>query len=175
MTLVPEEPKPGTVNTGLTKEQQEIAKRLRVKAPTRTPGGPGGTGQTPAPPNMIQEQTGEPLSERVLRQIRSGEIDEERLLPSTDKRRSDVAKKVQRMRDGRGWYIFVQGNSHTVATAKAPQRRNAELAVIHEASRWRAEIERYIPECVEEFDQMLRRALDTPKAGNQEESPRARG
>ena len=74
------------------------------------------------------------------------------------------------MRDGRGWYIFVQANSDTVATGKAPQRRNAELAVIHEASRWRGDIERYAPECVEEFDRMLKSALDTPKAGNREES-----
>ena len=160
-----------TKTTGLTEQQQEIAKRLRIKTPARTPGAPGGTAHAPTPPGIIQAQNGEePLSERVLRQIRSGEIDEERLLPTTEKRRSDVAKKLQRMRDGRGWYIFVQANSDTVATGKAPQRRNAELAVIQEASRWRGDIERYAPECVEEFDRMLKSALDTPKAGNRVEN-----
>ena len=72
---------------GLTEQQQEIAKRLRIKAPARTPGRPAGAAHAPAPPGIIQEQSGEePLSDRVLRQIRSGEIDEERLLPTTEKR-----------------------------------------------------------------------------------------
>ena len=39
----------------------------------------------------------EPLAERVLRQVRSGELDESRLLPSAEKRARDVGKKLDRL------------------------------------------------------------------------------
>ena len=39
----------------------------------------------------------EPLAERVLRQVRSGKLDESRLLPSAEKRTRDVGKKLDRL------------------------------------------------------------------------------
>ena len=78
----------------------------------------------------------------MLRQIRSGEIDEKRLLPAEEKRRNDVAKKLERMRQGKGWYMFVQATAETAGTGKAPQRRNAELALVQEGTCWRGEVER---------------------------------
>ena len=39
----------------------------------------------------------EPLAERVLRQVRSGQLDESRLLPSAETRARDVVKKLHRL------------------------------------------------------------------------------
>ena len=49
----------------------------------------------------------EPLAERVLRQVRSGELDESRLLPSAEKRARDVGKKLDRLAARQGWYTFM--------------------------------------------------------------------
>ena len=156
--------------TERAQRQADIARRLRIKAPTSTATEAAETATAPTPGARTQgESEEEPLSNRVLRQIRSGKIDEERLLPTEEKRRNDVAKKLERMRQGKGWYVFVQANAHTAGTGKAPQRRNAELAVVHEASRWRKEVERYAPDHLEEFDKMLNAGLDTPKAGSRDE------
>ena len=67
----------------------------------------------------------EPLAHRVLRQVRAGTLDEFRLLPTADKRAHDVAKKLDRLAARQGWYIFLAGQAHAVATGKAPAKRNA--------------------------------------------------
>ena len=64
----------------------------------------------------------EPLAERVLRQVRSGKLDEARLLPSAEKRARDVGKKLDRLAAQQGWYIFMAGQAYAVATGKAPAK-----------------------------------------------------
>ena len=151
--------------------QAAIAAKLRIKVPAKTATEPAGPTPTPAPRGRPPLESGEePLSDRVLRQIRTDEIDEERLLPNEEKRRNDVARKLDRMRQGKGWYLYVQANAHTAGTGKAPQRRNAEVALVQEGSRWRKEIERYAPEDLEEFDTMLKSSLETPEPGSRPES-----
>ena len=73
-------------------------------------------GRTPAPPApaprngssvvMTTETefniSEEPLAERVLRQVRSGQLDESRLLPSAEKRARDVVKEAQPARGAAG-------------------------------------------------------------------------
>ena len=51
----------------------------------------------------------EPLAERVLRQVRSGQLDESRLLPSVEKRARDVVKKLDRLAARQGWHTFMAG------------------------------------------------------------------
>ncbi len=60
----------------------------------------------------------ERLADRVLRQVRSGTLDESRLLPSADKRARDVGKKLDRLAARQGWYVFVAGQAHAVATGR---------------------------------------------------------
>lgn len=67
----------------------------------------------------------EPLAERVLRQVRSGTLDEARLLPSDEKRTRDVGKKLDRLAARQGWYTFLAGQAYAVAAGKAPAKRNA--------------------------------------------------
>ena len=69
----------------------------------------------------------EPFAERVLRQVRSGTLDESRLLPSAEKRARDVGKKLDRLAARQGWYTFMAGQAYAVATGKAPSKRNAEV------------------------------------------------
>ena len=69
----------------------------------------------------------EPLAERVLRQVRSGKLDEPRLLPSAEKRARDVGKKLDRVAAQQGWYIFMAGQAYAVATgegAREAERRD---------------------------------------------------
>ena len=74
----------------------------------------------------------EPLAERVLRQVRSGELDESRLLPSAEKRARDVGKKLDRLAARQGWYTFMAGQAYAVATGKAPSKRNAEVMAVEQ-------------------------------------------
>ena len=56
----------------------------------------------------------EPLAERVLRQVRSGQLDESRLLPSAEKRARDVIKKLDRLAARQGWHTFMAGQAYAV-------------------------------------------------------------
>ena len=47
-----------------------------------------------------ERMTDEPLSERVMRQVASGKLDEERLLPSREKRTRQITKEIDRMAAG---------------------------------------------------------------------------
>ena len=95
----------------------------------------------------------ETTADRVLRQARTGRLDEDRLLPPDDKRARDVSKKLDRLAAGDGWYKFVAGAAHTMATGKVPQRRNAEVSVVTEITRWRREVGRFAPDRLGEFEQ----------------------
>ena len=104
----------------------------------------------------------EPLAERVLRQVRTGTLDETRLLPSADKRARDVGKKLDRLAAKQGWYVFVAGQAHAVATGRAPAKRNAEIMAVEQITRWRAEVSRFAPDRIEEFDGLIADALANP-------------
>ena len=108
-------------------------------------------GRTPAPPAPARRSgssvvmttetefniSEEPLAERVLRQVRSGQLDESRLLPSAEKRAPDVGQKLDRLASRQGWYTFMAGQAYAVATGKAPSKRNAEVMAVEQVSRWR--------------------------------------
>ena len=104
----------------------------------------------------------EPLAERVLRQVRSGKLDEARLLPSAEKRARDVGKKLDRLAVQQGWYIFMADQAHAVATGKAPAKRNAEIMAVEQVLRWRSEVSRFAPDRLVEFDELISDALNNP-------------
>ena len=104
----------------------------------------------------------EPLAERVLRQVRSGELDESRLLPSAEKRARDVGKKLDRLSSQQGWYTFMAGQAYAVATGKAPSKRNAEVMAVEQVMRWRSEVSRFVPDRLAEFDELIADALNNP-------------
>jgi hypothetical protein len=106
----------------------------------------------------------EPLAQRVLRQARSGQLDEDRLLPGQDKRERDLTKKLDKLAAQAGWHTFVSAQAHAITTGKAPARRNAEIMVVQEVMRWRREVERFSPERLDEFDAGIRHALEHPAA-----------
>ena len=111
----------------------------------------------PAPPSPE-----EPLAQRVLRQARTGQLDEDRLLPGQDKRERDLMKKLDKLAAQSGWHTFVSAQAHAIATGKAPARRNAEIMVVQEATRWRREVERFALERLDEFDAGIQHALEHP-------------
>lgn len=104
----------------------------------------------------------EQLAERVLRQVRSGTLDEARLLPSEEKRARDVGKKLDRLAAREGWYTFMAGQAYAVATGKAPAKRNAEIMAVDQVLRWRAEVSRFAPARLAEFDKLIADALNNP-------------
>ena len=97
----------------------------------------------------------EPLAERVLRQVRSGTLDESRLLPSAKKRARDVGKKLDRLASRQGWYTFMAGQAYAVATGKAPSKRNAEVMAVEQVMRWRSGVSRFAPDRLKEFDELI--------------------
>ena len=133
-------------------------------------------GRTPAPPApaprngssvvMTTETefniSEEPLAERVLRQVRSGQLDESRLLPSAEKRARDVVKKLNRLAARQGWHTFMAGQAYAVATGKAPSKRNAEVMAVEQVMRWRSEVSRFAPDRLAEFDELIADALNNP-------------
>ena len=81
----------------------------------------------------------EPLACRVWRQARNG-LDRDRLLPADDKRRRDLAKRLDKPLDRNGWRMFAAGCAWTVENGKAPQRRNAEIQLVETVARWAADV-----------------------------------
>ena len=83
----------------------------------------------PAPPSPE-----EPLAQRVLRQTRTGQLDEDRLLPGQDKRERDLMKKLDKLAAQSGWHTFVSAQAHAIRAHRsvngadapsAPGRRNS--------------------------------------------------
>ena len=92
------------------------------------PSGRSGVARARLPGHSVVAVRRAPVrSERVLRQVRAGTLDESRLLPSAEKRSRDVAKKLDRLVSRQGWYPFMAGQAYAVATVKAPAKRNAEV------------------------------------------------
>ena len=76
----------------------------------------------------------EPLTQRVLRQARSGQLDEDRLLPGQDKRERDLTKKLDKLAAQAGWYTFISAQAHAIAIGQgscAAERRNHGRAGDH--------------------------------------------
>ena len=94
--------------------------------------------------------------------MRSGKLDEARLLPSAEKRARDVGKKLDRLAVQQGWYIFMAGQAYAVATGKAPAKRNAEIMAVEQVLRWRSEVSRFAPDRLVEFDELISDALNNP-------------
>ena len=127
--------------------------------------GPEVPGETPSRRVMRTTElkiSEEPPAERVLRQVRSGKLDEARLLPSAEKRARDVGKKLDRLAAQQGWYIFMAGQAYAVATGKAPAKRNAEIMAVEQVPRWRSEVSRFAPDRLVEFDELISDALNNP-------------
>ena len=85
------------------------------------------------------------------------------MLPGKDKRERDLMKKLDKLAAQSGWHTFVSAQAHAIATGKAPARRNAEIMVVQEATRWRREVERFAPERLDEFDASIQHALEHPE------------
>ena len=106
----------------------------------------------------------EPIPARVMRQVVSGTLDEARLLPASDKRERDVRKALRKLADHKSWYTFVAGLAYAMVHGKAPGKRNAEITLVREVTRWRADVERFAPDELAGFDALLTYALAHPAA-----------
>ena len=102
----------------------------------------------------------EALAQRVLRQARSGRLDEDRLLPRGEGREEGLAKELDRLGAQAGWYEVVAARAHEMATGEAPARRNAEVMIVRQVACWRQEVERFAPRRLDEFDSGIRHALE---------------
>ena len=106
--------------------------------------------------------TEEPIATRVLRQVHAKKLDETRLLPNPEKRMRDVVKKLDRLAGHQGWYTFVAAQAYAIKTGKAPSRRNAEVMLVTEVTRWRDEVERYADNRLGEFENLIHHAIENP-------------
>lgn len=129
-------------------------RRFLVRTATGTVPAPGAA---PSPP-----ADGEPLVDRVWRQVRDG-LDRERLLPADDKRRRDLAKRLDKPPASNGWATYVAGLAHTIGTGKARNRRNAEIALVEAISRWTADVAELLPDRMADLRGIVNYGLHHPK------------
>ena len=111
-----------------------------------------------------RDTTAESVARRVLRQVRSGQLDEDRLLPDYEKRERDIRKSLAKLAERKSWYVFVAGQASAMVSGKAPSKRNAEVTLVREVTRWRAEVERFAPGELAGFDALITDALEHPAA-----------
>ena len=104
---------------------------------------------------------GEPLVDRVWRQVSDG-LDRARLLPADDKRRRDLAKRLDKPMDRNGWRMFVAGCAHTIEHGKASQRRNAEIQLVETVARWSADVAELMPERMADLRVIVDHGLSHP-------------
>ena len=107
------------------------------------------------------DRLAEPLVARLWRQVEHG-VDEA-LRPTREKRRKDLGKKLDRELDRNGWRIFVSGCALTIATGKAPQRRNAEIALVEAVQRWRDQVVDLWPERIVDLQRIVEAGLARPE------------
>ena len=98
----------------------------------------------------------------VVRQVQAGEPDA-RLLPAEDKARRDCEKRLEKLAERKGWFVFVQGQAHGALVGKAAQRRNCELTLVREVLRWRGDVARLVPGRLADFDRVIGEAAADPK------------
>ena len=99
--------------------------------------------------------------ERIERQVRDG-WDRERLAGDLEKRRREVCKKLDRGLEGKGWALFVSGQAYAMENGKAPGRRNAEITLVQEISKWTAEVNDAAPDRMADLVRIVRHGLDNP-------------
>ena len=99
--------------------------------------------------------------DRVWRQVRDG-LDRDRLLPADDKRRRDLAKRLDKPLDRNGWRMFAAGCAWTVEHGKATQRRNAEIQLVEAVARWTADVAELLPERMAELRIIVDHGLSHP-------------
>lgn len=99
---------------------------------------------------------------RIWRQVENG-LDVERLLPSLDKRTREVAKKLDREIEHNGWRKFVSNCAYAMANGKAPQKRNAEVTLITEVTRWRRQVLDLLPDREPDFRRIVEAGLARPE------------
>ncbi|MDE2806555.1 MAG: hypothetical protein OXN18_15545 [Gemmatimonadota bacterium] len=111
--------------------------------------------------NRLVALNEEPLYARLWRQVEHG-IDEDRLLPTRHKRGRAVEKKLARPLDVNGWRIFVSGQAHAIANAKAKQRKNAEAMLVRTVRRWVDDVVDLCPERIHDLRRIVAHGLDNP-------------
>ena len=112
---------------------------------------------TPSPP-----ADGEPLVDRVWRQVRDG-LDRERLLPADDKRRRDLASAWPSRPKATDGQRMSPPQAHTIDTGKARNRRNAEVALIETVSRWAADVADLLPDRMADLRAIVDYGLHHPQ------------
>ena len=117
--------------------------------------------ETAAAPPADLADGGEPLVDRVWRQVRDG-LDRARLLPADDKRRRDLAKRLDKPMDRNGWRMFAAGCAHTIEHGKASQRRNAEIQLVETVARWTADVAELMPERMADLRAIVDHGLSHP-------------
>ena len=132
-------------------------RRFLVRTTTGATSAPVAAPSAPAAP-----ADGEPLVDRVWRQVRDG-LDRERLLPADDKRRRDLAKRLDQPPECNGWATYVAGLAHTIGTGKARSRRNAEIALVEAVSRWTADVAELLPDRMADLQAIVNYGLDYPR------------
>ena len=93
--------------------------------------------------------------------MRSGQLDEFRLLPSAEKRARDVVKKLDRRASRQGTPSWPARRTRW-RPGKAPAKRNAEVMAVEQVMRWRSEVSRFSPDRLAEFDELIAEALNNP-------------
>lgn len=105
--------------------------------------------------------TGGELFASVWRQVREG-LDEDRLLPSREKRTNDLRKKLDKPLDQNGWRMFVSGLAYTMENGKARQKRSAEIMLVETVTRWRAQVLELLPERERDLVRLVQAGLVNP-------------
>ena len=114
------------------------------------------------PNASVHPQDLEPIPDRLWRQVAEG-LDVERLLPSRDKRARELGKKLDRPIERNGWRMFVSGCAYTMAAGKAPQRRNAEVALVRTVAGWLAEVRDLVPDREADLRAIVEAGLAMPE------------
>ena len=137
----------------------------KAGAPKRAAAQPGPVAATAVPEPAaaaVSPEDAASFAAGVVRQVQSGEPDA-RLLPAEDKARRDCEKRLEKLAERKGWFVFVQGQAHGALVGKAAQRRNSELMLVREVLRWRGDVARLVPGRLADFDRLIGEAAADPK------------
>ena len=74
----------------------------------------------------------------------------------------DVGKKLDRLAARQGWYTFMAGQAYAVAAGKHPRSGTPRFMAVEQVLRWRAEVSRFAPDRLAEFDKLVADALNNP-------------
>ena len=107
------------------------------------------------------DTTGTDIGTRIWLQVLHG-LDKDRLLGDEDKRRRELAKKMDRELERNGWRIFVSAQAHTVLTGKAPARRNAEAMLVETVTRWHKQVSELLPDRMADLERIVNHGIDNP-------------